>query len=222
MDPRRLLPALVVLAACACLLTAGVLLAGRDGRPARAPAAEPAPASAAREVLADWDSRRAEAWARGDVRALAALYVTGSSAGARDVGMLRRYLARGLRVEGMATQVLSLRVLREEPGVLDLLVTDRLHDGVVVARGSRTRLPSDRPSTRRVTMRLVGEEWLVAEVRGHPSAAASTSRTSSSLKSKPARSSAAGRRLRELSSSGAIGPAASRSTGAGAVRNARR
>jgi predicted nucleic acid-binding Zn ribbon protein len=44
-------------------------------------------------------------------------------------------------------------------------------------------LPVDRPSTRRVVLVREGAGWVVAEVRDQDSAAASTSRTSSSSKS---------------------------------------
>ena len=39
--------------------------------------------------------------------ALAALYTAGSAAGRRDRAMLDRYVARGLRVEGLRMQVLA-------------------------------------------------------------------------------------------------------------------
>ena len=47
------------------------------------------PPTMAREVLADWDARRADAWATGDAVALSGLYVPSSVAGRRDVAMLR-------------------------------------------------------------------------------------------------------------------------------------
>lgn len=115
-------------------------------------------------VLAGWDTARAAAYAGGDVRALAGLYVPGSSAGREDVRMLRAYVARGLRVTGMRTQVLSAKVRASGPRTLTLVVTDRLAQATAAGRGSRVALPHDAPTTRTVTMRRVDERWLVDEV----------------------------------------------------------
>ena len=52
-----------------------------------------------------------------------------------------------------------------------------------VGSGAPVSLPVDRPSTRRVVLVREGARWVVAEVRDQDSAAASTSRTSSSSKS---------------------------------------
>lgn len=188
MDPRRLLPVLVVLAACSVLATAGLVLlrpegaaVGRDAQ-APAPAAEPA-GTTARSVLAGWDERRSRAWAAGDAAALRRLYVPGSRAGLGDVRMLRAYAARGLRVRGLGTQVLALRLVRETPRLLDLVVTDRVVGGVAVGGGRRVALPADRPSTRRLLLRRVGGRWLLDRVRDQASAAESTASMPSSSKS---------------------------------------
>ena len=61
-----------------------------------------------------WDAARAEAWADGDVRRLGELYTPDSVAGRRDRAMLRAWLARGLVVRGLTTQVLAL--VRGAPG----------------------------------------------------------------------------------------------------------
>jgi len=78
--------------------------------------------------------------------------------------MLRRYLDRGLSVR-LRTQVLSTRVVTETDRRLVLLVTDRLASAVAVGRGRRVVLPTDEPSTRRITLtRSAGSAWRVATV----------------------------------------------------------
>jgi len=121
-----------------------------------------APASA---VLGAWDRARARAFAAGDVAALRSLYVDGSEAGTSDVRLLRDYLRRGLRVEGMRMQLLEVEVLDRSPDRLRARVTDRLAEAVVVGPGLRRRLPRDRASTRVVELRRgSGERWRVLEV----------------------------------------------------------
>ncbi len=181
MDPRRLLPYLLVLTACAVIATGGlVLLTQRSPVP-------PTPASAApstpRDVLAAWDSRRAEAWAAGDVAALRELYVAGSPTGREDVRMLSTYADRGLHVVGLATQMLALEVIEESADGLVVRVTDRVVGGVVTGEGTSALLPRDGATTRTVTMRHVDGVWRIWAVRDQASAAASTSRTSTSWKS---------------------------------------
>lgn len=120
----------------------------------------------AREVLRRWDARRVAAWAAGDAEALASLYVRGAPAGARDVAMLERWNARGVRVAGWTTQVLALEVVRGGPTVLVLRVTDRVV-AAVAARGSRrAALPADAASRRTIELRR-GERgvWRVVSVR---------------------------------------------------------
>lgn len=186
MDPRRLLPALTALA-CACVVvTVLVVLARPEDRavPVRSPLAAAAPvARGPAGLLADWDERRASAWASGDVGELETLYAGGSRTGAADVRLLRRYLERGLTVEGLTTQVLALDVAIRSPGRLVLVVTDRVVGGRAVGGTSPVALPVDRASTRRIVLVREGEDWVVAEARDQASPAASTSRTSSSSKS---------------------------------------
>lgn len=190
MDPRRLLPTLTAVA-CALVVATLVVVVARPGpaprpRPA-SPATSPSAVSPARSgpaaVLAAWDARRSAAWAEGDTAALERLYADGSGAGAADVRLLGDYLRRGLRVEGMATQVLALRVAARSPGRLEVVVTDRVVGAEVVGSGAPVVLPVDRPSTRRVVLVREGPRWVVTGVRDQDSAAASTSRTSSSSKS---------------------------------------
>ncbi|GAB3022992.1 hypothetical protein GCM10011376_38870 [Nocardioides flavus (ex Wang et al. 2016)] len=190
MDPRRLLP---VLTAAACALVVATLVVGH-GRPdevgrAAAPRAQVSGAASAvspsepAAVLAEWDERRSAAWAKGDATALTALYVPRSRSGAADVRLLRAWAARGLRVEGLTTQLLGLRVVERSSRRLVLRVTDRVAGGVAVGGGAPVALPADRASTRRVVLVRQRGDWLVEEVRDQERAAARTSRTSSSSKS---------------------------------------
>ena len=134
-------------------------------------------------VLRDWDRARSAAWAHGDVSALRRIYLPGSRAGAEDVGMLSRWVERGLRVRRMTMQVLTveLRVRTERRIVLD--VTDRLADAVAVpVGGGRLRaLPRDGLTTRRLAFRLTRDGWVLAAVYERP--LASTASTSGSANS---------------------------------------
>lgn len=168
MDPRRLLPALAVMTLLVLVLCGWAVLRPPATSTAGAPVAVPERAeSEALELLRDWDSRRADAWAAGDVVALRSLYVPGSGSGEADVEMLRQYVARGLVVEGLSTQVLSLSLLRDpSPGTVRVRVTDRVSGGRAVTRdGAEQTLPVDEASTRVVTLRRVDGSWLVADVR---------------------------------------------------------
>jgi hypothetical protein len=109
--------------------------------------------------------------------------VPGSRSGAADVRLLRAYAGRGLRVEGLTTQVLALRVVVRSPRRLVLVVTDRVVGGSAVGGAAPVALPADRASTRRVVLVRQRGRWVVGEARDQASAAASTSRTSSSSKS---------------------------------------
>ena len=196
MDPRRLLPALAAVT-CACVVATLVvtLVPSRDpsgdaastqGPAGRAGSVPPTPGavpSGPATVLADWDERRAAAWAAGDVAGLSRLYVEGSRTGAADVRLLRHYRSRGLRVTGLTTQVLALDVVDRGPSRLVVVVTDRVVGGRAVGGSSPVALPADRASTRRVVLARRGGRWLVVEARDQARAAASTPRTSSSSKS---------------------------------------
>ena len=188
MDPRRLLPFLLGLTVCVVLATAGLVIVSQRSAPSAAPSA-PSSADAdadeggPRGVLADWDARRSAAWAEGDVAALRELYVAGSRTGRADARMLAAYADRGLHVAGLATQVLALEVLDESAAELTVRVTDRIVGGVVTGAAGGTPLPRDRASTRTLTLRRVDGTWLMVSVRDQASAVASTSRTSTSLKS---------------------------------------
>ena len=116
------------------------------------------------EVLRTWDAQRAEAWARGDPGLLAALYTPGSVAGRRDGAMLRAWLARGLVVRGLQTQLLEVREVRRTASIWTLVVTDRLVGGFAVGARARRSLPRDAPTTRTVELRRVSGRWLVSAV----------------------------------------------------------
>jgi hypothetical protein len=173
MTTQRAVPGLLIgVLVTAALVSVAVTLVGlgRDPVPqvARGPdppsVADPLPEVEAAAVLASWDADRAAAWSAGDVRRLRSLYTDGSIAGDQDVAMLRRWLDRGLVVDGLRTQVLGLREVRRSTDRWVLTVTDRVVDGV--ARGETTqRLPADTPTTRTVTLRLVDDRWLVSSVR---------------------------------------------------------
>ena len=121
-----------------------------------------------RALLGRWDRARSEAWARGSPGELRRLYVPGSSAGQRDVRLLRRYADRGLQVEGLRVQVLAWSVVARRPDRLVLRVTDRLVGGVAVRSdgSTRARLPADRPTERRLTLVRREGRWLMARVSG--------------------------------------------------------
>jgi hypothetical protein len=163
-DPRRLLPILAGVTLLAVLGTAA-LVALRPEPPEPTPPAVASTLSGPRSVLADWDERRARAWASGDVDGLRSLYVDGSRTGRADARMLTSYVDRGLTVRGMRTQVLTLEVLDASHDRVEVRVTDRVSGAAAMDGETAIPLPADRPSTRRVLLRLVGGEWLVDEVR---------------------------------------------------------
>jgi hypothetical protein len=163
-DPRRLLPILAGLTLLAVLGTVALVALRPDPVDVAVPVDAPA-VDWPRDVLADWDARRARAWADGDVAALRRLYVHGSRSGRADAGMLASYVDRGLTVRGLRTQVLALEVLDASVDVVDVRVTDRVAGAEAVDGRTVVPLPDDRPSTRRVVLRLVEGEWLVDEVR---------------------------------------------------------
>jgi hypothetical protein len=153
----------------------GVATAGRlTDHPPRA--AERTASTAARpadrdalEVLREWDARRAAAWAAGDPALLARLYTSGSSAGAADLALLRRYRARGLVVRGMRMQLLRARVLTSRPGLVVLEVTDRLASAVAYApTGGARRLPGAVATVHELVLRRVEGEWRMARVSAGP------------------------------------------------------
>jgi hypothetical protein len=79
--------------------------------------------------------------------------------------MLRAWVARGLAVRGLRTQLLAVRTVDHTRTTWTLEVTDRVLGGVAVGPGVRRPLPRDRPSTRVVRLRRVDGVWRVAWVR---------------------------------------------------------
>ncbi|NHC22244.1 nuclear transport factor 2 family protein [Nocardioides sp. IC4_145] len=158
---RRLVLLLLSVLLTAALVVPGVLLADGPSPPLRPVAAE---APTARAVLAEWDRRRSAAWAAGDPGALARLYAPGSAAGRHDRAMLERWTRRGLVVEDLRLDLLSVDVLAASVDHLVLRVTDRVTGGRAVGNGLDLRLPQDGPSTRRLTLVRRGGEWVVAKV----------------------------------------------------------
>src|SRR5688500_15295196 len=110
-------------AVVACLVAAGLLATGGT---------------------ALWQARTLSAERALTVAALRALYARRSSAGRRDVRLLRRYAARGLRVSGLETQLLAVRVTdgSDRTGRLVLKVTDRVAGAVAVRGSTRVPLPA--------------------------------------------------------------------------------
>ncbi|MCZ4500108.1 MAG: hypothetical protein JWQ74_2663 [Marmoricola sp.] len=153
-------------------LLLGLLLAGCADAPVPAARARSAPVESteptAIAVLHAWDGRRSAAWLAGDVRALATLYLPGSAAGTRDVALLSAYTARGLRLTGMRTQVLSVRTVRSSANRIAVEVVDRVVDASVDDGTAVRRLPTGQPERRRLDLRRVGTTWVVAAVRPLP------------------------------------------------------
>ncbi len=168
MTPRRL-PALLVLIAvlgAASVVVGERVLADRPSVAVSEPVRPPDPRVAeAIGVLRDWDERRASAYASGDRRALRDLYARGSRAGAADLRLLRSYAERGLVVRGMATQLLAVEPRDIDERRLVLRVRDRLVGATAEGAAARVLLPSDRPTTRVVTLERSGANGVVSSVR---------------------------------------------------------
>jgi len=167
-DVRRSILVAVFLAGVGAVLSGALWQLGSRSDPADADATAASSRSdelRALAILRAWDSRRAEAWAGGDLRALGRLYVPGSDTGAVDRAMLRSYLDRGLVVEGMHTQVLAADLRAYGERRLVLQVTDRLAAAVAVGDGARLPLPRDRATSRTVWLVRQDAGWVVREAR---------------------------------------------------------
>lgn len=192
---HRVLAGTVVLVVLSCLLVTWAALHDRPAPPSRTtpggPVAVVAPtardvgtarAVGSLVVLRDWDRARARAWEDGDVRSLRRLYAPGSLAGGRDVAMLQRWTGRGLRVRGMAMQVVAVALHRRTEHRLVLVVTDRLVAAVAVGGGREIALPRDGETTRRLSFRRLDGRWVLATAQEVPRPVASTASTSGSAK----------------------------------------
>ena len=151
---------------------AGVAQAWRTPEPVSVPPAaartHTSAAGQALGVLRQWDGRRSAAWAAGDVRRLARLYLPGSRTGRRDVADLRRWVDRGLRVTGLRQQVVSLRVVAATSSRITAIVVDRTVDGVAVGRERRLTVPSSAWTTHRIRLARTSGGWRIGEVRAQP------------------------------------------------------
>jgi hypothetical protein len=78
--------------------------------------------------------------------------------------MLGAWSARGLVVQGLRTQLLSVKVLEHGRASWTLLVTDRLAGGVAVGAGVRRPLPRDQATIRTVRLCRVLGRWRVVSV----------------------------------------------------------
>lgn len=166
MTRARILLVLLLALVGAGLVVAVVRVGAGPGPVGRRPTAAVPTDLPAAKVLRSWDAQRAAAYAAGSVPMLRDLYVTGSRAGRSDVRLLRRWTGRGLRVEGMRTQVLAVQVLTRGHDRLVLRVTDRLEAAAAVGAAGTTPLPRDRADTRVVTLRRGSDgAWRVAAVR---------------------------------------------------------
>lgn len=114
-------------------------------------------------VVTAWDERRAAAWAAVDLAALRALYAPGSSAGRADARLLRRWRDAGWRVEGLTTQLMSVRVRLASAGRLELRVVDRVAGGRLVSRsGVERSLPGTPPRARSLVLERHAGGWRVS------------------------------------------------------------
>lgn len=140
-----------------------LVTAGGASDPSEAARPDPRAATAV-EVLRQWDARRAQAWADGSLDDLEGLYVDGSRAARHDVAMLGAYVERGLVVEGLEVQLIEVEEVRRSDSKIVVEVTDRVHAGTVVGEGVERALPRDGANRRKIVLRLVEDEWLVARV----------------------------------------------------------
>jgi hypothetical protein len=167
----RVLLSVLVGALCGVGLACAVVVLDRPdgvrlvvGQGDARPSLEASAAAGPRDVLRQWDAARARAWTTADAEALARLYTPSSRAGRRDVAMLRAWQARGVRLTGLSTHVLDLRVVVARDRLLVLEVTDR----VTYAASAAGTLPTDQPSTRRVELVRRDAGWVVAAVSEPP------------------------------------------------------
>jgi hypothetical protein len=144
---RAVPPVLVLVVCLSAAVVGGTFWAGHEQPSAAVPATPPgsvrveAPAVPWPAVLARLDRSRSAAFAAGDPRALAEIYVAGSPALRRDTVMLARLRAAGLHVEGLSLRTSSVRVVRDDADQVELAVVDtmapfllRRSDGSVAQR----------------------------------------------------------------------------------------
>lgn len=154
-------------------LAAALEAAPSSGRSApRRPPEERARERRALRIIAAWSRRRARAWASTSAGRVRALYATPSAAGA-ELALWRSYRRRDLRVEGLRSQVLAIRVLSASARRLAVVIDERSASGVVVGSDAvrRVALPQDKVDRRRVVLVLGPDAvWRVERIseRGPP------------------------------------------------------
>lgn len=127
--------------------------------PAAAGASAPA-AVAAEAALDGWYADRARAYAAGDRASLAALHAPGSAVGRRDLRVLERYLARGLRVQGLRVDRRVLSVRPTSAAGWRVVVVDRTRRATAVHPSGRTwRLPRGPWVRRTMVLEPVAVGW---------------------------------------------------------------
>ena len=124
-----------------------------------------ADADAECQLLGGLDVMRSHAFVSDDEAGLRDVYVD-ERAARSDVGVLRSYRERGLRLEGMLLLRETCRVTDRSSVRVTLDVVDRLGPTVVrSADGGRRDLPRDRPTRRIVVLQRTDRGWRVASVR---------------------------------------------------------
>lgn len=133
------------------------------------------PGVRAMAILAGWDAAREQAYARGSLAEVTALYQTPRLAAA-DRRLLSAYVARGLRITGMRRQVHEVHVRGCTTDRCTVLVRDRLASARVgTPDGSwQEDLPASAFRWREITLVRPNHDedgsWVVATVRpGRPS-----------------------------------------------------
>lgn len=96
---------------------------------------------------------------------LRSVYLPGSAQLAQDVGMLRAYVHRGLRVSGVRTRCMVVTLERQLPGRASLVVVDALGEAVAHdAQGSTQPLPRDLPTRHRIRLVMTAGGWRIAGI----------------------------------------------------------
>jgi hypothetical protein len=147
----------------------------RDSRPEAAPPAsttegsrDTAPSGSDHWLreLERLDRLRAKAWTTGTPRGLRRVYAPDSAVLRADRRMLRTYISRGLRTDGVRLEFAMVRVVDRRPREVELAVVDRLGPvRVHTDIGGAASLPADQPTAHTIVLRRVGGQWLIAAVR---------------------------------------------------------
>jgi len=147
------------------LLLGSLLLSLVSGAAAQATPPDPTPAQTdPLAVLHQWDQQREAAYVAGDSAKLADLYATGSTAAAADLAILESYRERGLRVQQVAQQFFSVRVVRAGPTLIALRTIERFAGGLALGEGRCLRIPGGFPAQRLITLTYDGARWRVESV----------------------------------------------------------